>query len=279
MKKLAFWGLILFFALFQFSCEEIGPNIDLGGNGGGGVVTGAQERKILIEEFTGVQCVNCPEGSEVIESLVETYGSQLIPISIHAGFFSNPYPQSNYDFRTNDGDQIDALLGTASAWPAASINRTVFEGADGFIVGKNSWPGYVAQAIAEDPSVEIQLTKNYNSGTRLLEVTADLSFVESTSDPLLVTVIITENNIVDAQITPEGLMPAYVHKHVFRGAMSNPTGDAYTGGTTNAGDTGSQSFSLTLPAEWVESNCEIVALVHSQVDKHILQANTAHIVD
>lgn len=270
MKKVTFWGLLLFFALFQFSCEEIGPNIDLGG--------GDSTKKVIIEEFTGVRCVNCPEGSEVIENLVGTYGDQLIPISIHSGFFSSPYPESNHDFRTDEGEEINTLLGTASAWPAASVNRTVFEGASDLIVGKNSWPGYIAQALAEAPAVEVGISKSFNAGTRLLEVTANLDFTESISDPLLISIMITENNIVDAQLTPEGKDLSYSHKHVLRGMVTSASGDSYSGGT-NAGDTGSQSFSFTLPNDWVESNCEIVAVVHSGADKKVFQANAAHVVD
>ena len=44
-------------------------------------------RQVLIEEFTGVRCVNCPEGSIAIENLLEAYDEQLVAISIHSGFF------------------------------------------------------------------------------------------------------------------------------------------------------------------------------------------------
>lgn len=277
MKKIAFLALLSFLVFFQFSCEEVGPNVNLGG--GGNTTGGTQARNILIEEFTGVHCTNCPEGSEVIESLKNSYGSQLIPISIHSGFFSDPYPESTYDFRTSEGDAINDFLGSVSAWPAAAVNRTVFEGASSLIVADDFWPGNIATEVAVPPAVEVELTKSYDANTRVLGLTVDLNFVESVSDPLLISVMITENNLVDLQKTPTELLTDYVHKHVLRGMMTNATGDAYTGGTSNIGDTGSQSFSLTLPNDWIESNCEIVAFVHSATDKRVLQANSVHLAD
>jgi len=45
--------------------------------------TGEVLRHVLVEEFTGVQCVNCPQGSQLIENLINTHGERLIAVSIH----------------------------------------------------------------------------------------------------------------------------------------------------------------------------------------------------
>ncbi|MGK0391608.1 MAG: hypothetical protein ACI94Y_004375 [Maribacter sp.] len=277
MKKIAILSFLCCSVLFYFGCEEVGPNINVGG-GGVDPGTDVQARNILVEEFTGVRCVNCPEGSEVIESLKEVYGARLIPISIHAGFFSNPYPESLYDFRTTEGDQIEQFLGPVSAFPAAVINRKIFDGASGLVVGKNSWAGYIAQDVETTTPVEINISKSFDVGTRLLDITVDLSFVETVSDPLMISVVITEDNVEDYQLAPAGKLPNYVHKHVFRGMMTNPGGNSFSN-DTNAGDSGSEVFTKTLPEAWDVNKCEIVAFVHSATTKEVLQAYTIHITD
>lgn len=283
MKRILLLGLLC--SLFFFpSCDEIGPSVNLGGGGTGGSGNGEQERMVLIEEFTGVKCKNCPQGSELIEDLVDTYGKQLIPISIHSGFFAEPYTNgsyiSNYDFRTPEGTAIETALGTASAFPAASVNRTLFDGAGGLIVEKNTWAGYIAQELAIPPAVEINLSKNYNGNSRLLEITADFSFVETISEPLNISVIVTEDGIVDAQKMPDDTVnPNYVHKHVFRGMMTAAAGDAYSSSTTNAGDSGSSTFTMTLPNNWVASNCHIIVLAHSGSNNEVFQANSIGLQD
>ena len=46
-------------------------------------------RAVLIEDFTGQYCVNCPRATEEIERLIEQYGdSVVIPVAIHSGPFS-----------------------------------------------------------------------------------------------------------------------------------------------------------------------------------------------
>ena len=277
MKKIAILSFLCCSMFFYFGCEEVGPNITIGG-GGNGPGTDVQARNILIEEFTGVQCVNCPEGSDVIESLKETYGARLIPISIHAGFFSNPYPESAHDFRTLAGDEIEQSLGPVTGWPAAIINRKVFDGASGLVVGKNTWAGYMAQEITTTTPVEVNISKSFDPVTRLLDVTVDLSFVETINDPILISVMITENNIPDYQITPDGKLPDYIHKHVLRGMMTDSGGNSFSN-STNAGDSGSDAFTMTLPASWDESKCEIIAFVHSVTSKEVLQAYAAHVTD
>ena len=43
-------------------------------------------RAILIEDFTGQKCINCPTGTEIINSIVETYGEEnVIAVGIHSG--------------------------------------------------------------------------------------------------------------------------------------------------------------------------------------------------
>src|ERR1700741_1300369 len=86
------------------------------------------DRKVLIEEFTGVRCVNCPDGSAEIENLLSLYGGNLVAVSIHSGFFSDPYPDNLYDFRTPEGDQLLNYLGQPLGYPTAVIDRKLFNG-------------------------------------------------------------------------------------------------------------------------------------------------------
>ncbi len=47
-------------------------------------------RVVLIEEFTGKGCTNCPKGSRELENLLTQFPNNLVAISLHAGFFANP---------------------------------------------------------------------------------------------------------------------------------------------------------------------------------------------
>ena len=43
------------------------------------------KRVVLLEDFTGQKCTNCPKATDVIEQLQETYGEALVAVGIHGG--------------------------------------------------------------------------------------------------------------------------------------------------------------------------------------------------
>ena len=46
-------------------------------------------KRVLIEDFTGQRCVNCPSATETIKQLQDTYGKEnVIAVAIHSGPFS-----------------------------------------------------------------------------------------------------------------------------------------------------------------------------------------------
>ncbi len=273
--------LLAISALFFFSCEEIAPTVTGSmGDTGGPDPTEEQKRQVLIEEFTGVRCVNCPAGSALIQDLLGQHGHRLIAVSIHSGGdWEIPLPESNYDFSSPEADEIQNLLGPALFWPTATVNRTKFEGQFGRLIVKEDWPGFITQELAIDPKVKIAITPSFNSGNRNLDLEVKLFVQENIlEDDVRLSVYITENDIEDAQKDNSGIVLDYVHKHVFRDAITNPSGDLITESlAANAEIT--KNFSMTVPADWVADNCEVVAFVSlGGADKNVLQAHQVHLV-
>jgi len=281
IKKTRPFFFVVFMLLLGFTaCDEIGPDLERPTVGPGDTVdtTGTPVRHILMEEFTGAGCVNCPQGAQVIESLINTYGTRIIAVSIHTGFFANPLATSMYDFRIPEGAELDALIGPVTAYPSASINRKLFPGENSRVTNSTTWAGYVASELEIDPVVGIDVVNVYDSNTRELEVTVSSTFTETVTADLALSVMITENNIVDAQLDNTGLIPMYTHKHVLREMLTSPNGAPMTGVASS--ETIVQTFSFTLPADWVDSNCHVVAFVHqSPPDLEILQAAEASLIE
>ncbi len=261
---------------FFVGCDEIPPDVSNPGAslGGGGSTVDDQQRNVFVEEFTGFRCVNCPEGSQRIANFIDTYGDRLVAVSIHAGFFSNPYPENKYDFRTNEGNQLLQLLGPEGGYPAATIDRTKFEG-DKFLLDKESWAGYIAQELAVTPKVKIDLKKEYNTSNRKLDLDLDFYIQEDIADELRYSVIITESELVDAQLTPEsspGLDLEYVHKHVLRKVYPQYDGQKIDGSTL-AGEKLNVKTSITLENDWDPKHCEVIVIAQQIGDNiQILQA-------
>ena len=84
-----------------------------------------QQRNVLIEDFTGHRCKNCPKASKKIEELVTAFGSdRIIGLAIHAGPGNFTSTNADYptDFTTLEGKQIQNFFGT-NALPVGMVNR------------------------------------------------------------------------------------------------------------------------------------------------------------
>ena len=253
------------------ACTEIGPVIpalgppDLG------------NRKVLIEEFTGVQCVNCPQGSAEIENLIGLYGAQLIAVSIHAGFFSDPYSDSRFDLRTEEGEALEGFLGEPLGYPSAVINRKKQLGRAILQLGQASWASAVAESVQEEQLLSLNLELDYDEGARDLDLKVALLALENISDPLSLSIMITENDIVDQQLTPGGKNSDYVHKHVLRDMLTDFKGQAL--GVLDKGQLIEKNYDYSLLQEWKAEDCKMVVFVSFRDSKEVLEVEEAALLE
>lgn len=266
-------------AFLMFSCEEIAPRLNPG-SGGNNPNPTDQQRQVLVEEFTGVRCVNCPAGSDAIQTLKGIYGDRLIAVSIHTGFFAPPYPQSTQDFRIPEGASLLSYLGEPLGYPTAVVNRKTFSGETDLQLGQSQWAGFIAEEVALAPQAQVEITKTYNPGTRALEAKINLEILENiVENDVRLSVMITEDEVTDTQLTPAGVTNNYLHRHVLRDMMSAYDGEPVAG-PLSEGETLTRTFNLTLPQGWDEGHCYIVAFLHhSGGEKSVIQAHEVKVVD
>ncbi len=251
---------IAYFALFA-SCSEIAP-----------VVPALGDKKVLIEEFTGVRCVNCPAGAAEIEDLKATYGDRLVVISIHAGDFAPPYSDSKYDFRTPEGNELEKLLGSPLGYPTAVINRKKFSGQTQFQVFRTTWAGLIANESATPSVFTLGFVKYYDTKTRKLDIEVKIIPTEALSGDIRLSLALTESGVKDPQETPQGKKSDYNHKYILRKMLTKFDGDALE--KVSKGETISKKFSITLSDKWVADNMKIVAFVHKGgAEKDVLQVS------
>jgi hypothetical protein len=86
-------------------------------------------------------------------------------------------------------------------------------------------------------------------------------------------IMLTENNIVDAQTLPaKGVVKDYKHKHVLRDMLTPFDGVALTE-ILSKGAKIKRDFTYTLPATFNAKECEVIAFLHKVGQtKEVLQA-------
>jgi len=234
-------------------------------------------RKILLEDYTGHTCVNCPGATTVALELKEQYPEQVIVLTVHAGWFAQPMTEPyDADFRTVEGEELVDFFGIITN-PAGMVNR-IGEGAER-ILGEGEWPSAVGIEVNKPVEASINITNEYNDQTRILSTSLDVKFFNSLPGFYRVCAFIIEDNIVspqmnnDLKVGPTPDILDYVHMHMLRGSLNSTWGDLLTDGDITIGETYTIPLSdYTLDDAWDEDHCAIVAFVYSSESYEIVQA-------
>lgn len=243
--------------------------------------TCASYRKVLVEELTGVRCPNCPDGTTQLVSLGSQLGDTLVVVSIHAApGYDVPFSESHYDFRTADGTAMANFIGSAAFFPTAAINRRLVPPETEPYLPRPIWKGIIDQEKKKTPVFCLDVETSFNTESRKLNVTVTLTpRTGALSDEHRITVLITQDSIVDYQKKGLEKIPDYVHRHVLRDVLTGPTGDVVTDPLLFS-EPIVKTYSITLPADWDERHCSVVAFVHhgTSPDKEVLQVEEVHVI-
>ncbi len=243
-------------------------------------------KKVLVEDFTGHRCGNCPRASKAMYDLKPVYGDDLIVMAIHAGGFAEPYPAGfpyfTYDFRTPEGDQLDTDFGISLAGnPNGMINRKQVDGS--YIIGSTKWGSEVGNVLNDTTpaAVKLTITNDYNSTSRELQTTIESQYFNTLSGTHKLCVFMVEDSIInwqkdyDVTTVPQNNIEFYVHRESLRGSMNGTYGEAVP--VTTQGTTSTLNYTYTLPLEWNENQVSIITYLYNEATKEILQVEQAHI--
>lgn len=242
-------------------------------------------RRVLVEEATGVRCAQCPDGAKTLTSLQGSFaaeGRELIVVSVHAGGnFSVPYSNSLYDFRSADAAALAGIIGTLEGYPSSAINRRLLANEiTPFITPAARWEGIIRSDFAKDYGLDLFVANTYNPDTRQLSIKVDLLPDQQIKGDSRLTLLITQDSIVDLQLDKNVLVPNYLHRHVLRDVVTAIDGDVISE-PISPGSLISRSYVLTLDPKWEAKHCSVVAFIHrgGTPDREVLQAAERHVIE
>lgn len=238
-------------------------------------------KRVLLEDYTGHQCVNCPEAALIAHDLKNLKGDQLVVIAVHAGWFAKATPSGDFtaDYTTDAGDAWDAFFGISNVGnPNGLVNRKYFTTSQ-HILSPPAWSTEVLNVLADTVvTVDLKINNNYNAENRLLNSEITVEFVKPVDKDLNLIVVLTESGIVSPQknnnaevgVTP--IIYDYVHNHMLRDALTGTWGvEVAKAGTANPA-TLKKNFNYTVNQAFNADNCSIVAFVYDVATKEVLQA-------
>jgi hypothetical protein len=233
------------------------------------------ERAVLVEDFTGHQCKNCPKASKVLKQLDSLYGSaKVVGLAIHAGPANFTSTSTDYptDFTTDDGDDLASVFGVWGL-PLGMVNRLDFP-TNAHLKTYSSWGALTATELARAPEILFNAYSGFDSTSRVATVRLDVRAQSSQSNAVGVAVYLKESGIVSPQLMPDQTRdPDYVHYNVFRAAPWGPFGqEVWAAGVAAAGLSASLDASATLDASWKPEHLQWVAIAFDKTTYRVLQA-------
>ncbi len=231
-------------------------------------------RAVLIEDLTGQRCINCPDGTDIINGIIETYGEDnVIAVGIHCGPLGFAGNSKRVGLKTDTGDEYYThwANGTNLGQPSAIFNRKKGKGP---IDNYNNWAAEVGRIISEKANLSVDIANAYDAKTRTLTTKVGAFGVNGTVSGKL-QVWIVEDGIKAMQMMPDGSANQdYIHNHVFRAAVNGTWGEEVT---VKEGETTSKDYSYVLPETWNAENISVVAFVYN--DNGVENVAKKHIVE
>ncbi len=265
-----FGFIILGLLVLMSACEEVPPAIDFtvpltDTSYVVSSIPAKQDKVVLIEEFSGVTCVNCPGGNAFVEDLIEKHEGRVITATLHAGSFATPLNISNEDFEIEETAQIDGMLGV-TGYPAAAVDRIQFAG-DGIAMTSpySNWEAATEQQLEKTTPVNIDLSYEYDETENILKVRTVLTYTEDIQGNHNLSLFLVESKIIDPQLSvdaPGGLIKEYEHNHVVRDMLTSSSGVPVNNVSIVEGLTVIKEYELNILESWNVDNCAVIAFVH-----------------
>lgn len=224
-------------------------------------------KMVLIKDFTGARCVNCPAAAEYAHNLQHQLDEDHIFImSVHAGFLAQP--MGNFpNFLTDEGTE---WYNNHDSNPLFTVDHVALTDGNSLKVEQIDTP--VVTALDEEQSFEIVIGRQFDPTSRQLQVNIQAVSLTDRDGHFFITACLVEDNIVGWQIIPGGTDKEYVFHNVFRGTLNGAYGESFEDHHVDSDDTFSFSYNTEINADYNADECYVVVYVYdrNQGDK-ILQ--------
>ena len=214
------------------------------------VTTNPENRKVILEEFTGVNCTFCPQGHAIAQGLQDNNPGNVYLVNIHSGGYAAPNGNQP-DFRTPWGEAIDNQSGLFG-YPAGTINRQNFPGLEQgnpgtTALGRDAWTSASNTILDQSSYVNVGVDASLNIQTGIMTIDVEAYYTaDSPEDTNKFNVAILQNNTLGPQVGGnQG--DNYNHMHRLIDMVTGQWGVDIT--NTTAGTLYTNQFTYTVPTD------------------------------
>lgn len=237
------------------------------------------QRNVLLEDYTGHTCVNCPSAAVIAKNIENANGGQVIVMSVHAstnnGYQLPELPDLPLDHRTEAGNAY-AIAMNISVNPLGTVNRKMNGNGDYWLLS-SSWQTEVDNETPKSPDFNIQAQYNYYDQTDGLFFHTEVEALNDLSGDFGLINFLIRDTVVAPQKDQGGVLIEDYDNHSMLSANLNGTwGTQIITGDVIAGDKLYNHYSYQLPDPDVDTtyrvnNISIISAVYNRDNYEILQ--------
>ncbi|MDO4190957.1 MAG: Omp28 family outer membrane lipoprotein [Bacteroidales bacterium] len=232
-------------------------------------------KSVLLVEFTGWKCVNCPDAAKVAHQLLDLHGDNLVVVGMHPDGSTWTVPSGTaLDFRTEAAGVYWTHFGSPVSFPIGVIDFHEFNGS--YLLDRNLWASSVSERRQLNQVAQLALQVTAANNDLTIQTTVSAESDADIIDNVSLILWITEDNIVGLQLEGSEPNPEYVHNHVFRAAVTPEWGVDITVPTVE--NPSSYDTTFTLQDGWVANNCNVVAVLIDKQTKEVLTVKQVPVV-
>ncbi|MBN1199136.1 MAG: Omp28-related outer membrane protein [Bacteroidales bacterium] len=236
------------------------------------------DKNAILEEFTGVNCPNCPAGHQVMAQILADHPGRAFCVAYHPYNSSYTTPTAgDPDFRRHFPDSLymTPYCGTSRFMPSAFIQRRVWTPPER-LMSRTSWPAHTSTILAEPSPMNVGMATSYDEANSILTVVVDIYYTEDFPGEHNLMVTLAENDLVSHQA---GATYPYTHKHTFREAFVGQWGDPILTDAT-AGTFYRRIFTYDYSGtDYIIENCELLAFVLDNSSTEVITGIGCHAGD
>ena len=206
------------------------------------VSTDPENKKVVLEEFTGITCGYCPDGHAIAQNIQNNNPGNVFLINIHQGGYANP-GNSGFDFRTPFGNALAAQVG-ANFYPSGTINR------NSNALSRGSWTSAANTALGQSSDVNVGVEADIDVQTNTITVHVEAFYTaDSPESNNKLNVALLQNNTIGPQTDYEnGNTTEYNHMHRLVWLITGQWGEVIT--TTTAGTFIDETYTYDIPDDY-----------------------------
>ncbi len=213
------------------------------------VSTAPENKKGILEEYTGIHCGFCPQGHTIANQIKAANPTNFFIINVHAGGYAVP-AAGEPDFRTDFGQAL-ANQSQLYGYPAGTINRHYFgysqqgSPSGATALSRGSWSNAFNTLKTQPSYVNLATEANIDITSREITVHVESYYTgNSPQSSNFLNVALVQNNTTGPQ-SGGNMGNNYNHNHRLVHMLTGQWGEEIT--TTSIGTFVDRTYTYTIP--------------------------------